>query len=549
MAGSWIHRFALATALAVLAIGPAACSGAGAQEDGETAEEESADALVNCASNPSRLYFDVRETYDGKPTSIYSDPSLSKPIGSLKANSRVSVRLADPELGSMFSRLAASIPVREETTTSLGWTGWLRVDALRLATPATGECASGATHAVAASPAMRMASTDYGLSASLARSALSCSLGLGTGVAQGAKGLVEGLAATAKLVPKVITESSAVLGDMMLASVGHDEAIARLKDQALSGKARLEAGAAVVGHAMPALHQYLRDQYVYYDGLPPDEQSGMLCRIMGRIAFETVTVIATPGGLVKGGVAVKGAIEAAQVEAVVGAKLSGRAAGSIIVDLKTMQTMKETTWSRYMDENRWKTVLAAEQKTQAAWMAEHEAKYAALLASTSVQDRLTKMAELAQLSNPASRLRITGGGNCAFASLTTLTMLASGHPQCALPQFDMDHFTNAFDSELLRLGGKTATRPGYNVDAGAMMKAAEALEENQMAHLASYSGRGAHGTMVVRMGGRLWHVNNQNWEAFETLEQWTQRWGRNGPVYYVLWTTEQRIPFRAALTH
>jgi len=38
--------------------------------------------------------------------------------------------------------------------------------------------------------------------------------------------------------------------------------------------------------------------------------------------------------------------------------------------------------------------------------------------------------------------------------------------------------------------------------------------------------RGAHATVVVKLGGHLYNINNQNWPMVaESLDGWDERWG------------------------
>lgn len=494
------------------------------ETDVETASE---DALANCDASAATIALDVR-TYGSQPTLLYKDPALVEGARAVRAGEVVFHDPRDPRMQSAHARKNDSIVVRLRG----GAEGWLAMAAVRVRAPEGGVCKDGRDPAAGASAALRIASEDS-LPLALARGAVSCGLGLGEGVVEGGAGLIELVATALSLAPAAARELFALNADVFFAALGRADAADRLRQRAATAVERAEAVAAAIMHAIPTLQKSMNEGYAYYRMLDAEQQSRMLCRIIGRLSFDVLLGLGV-SFVAKEGVALAARVATAHLDALRGAQIAGRT-GSV-VDLRILAQVTADRERAQSFGPMWAGRVERERAVQAQWMAQFDDQIAgALDTSRSAEARLQAMDRISDASNPPNRIAGPGtaypnhNGNCAFAAFTMLATLVTGRPQCALPYFDDTHFSNGMFSELAMW---KLAEPAFS-GAEDVVRLASTMRENEVAILFSRAWQGdrelsAHATVLVKLEGRVYNVNNQGWFAHEPIEGWLQRWSSRG---------------------
>jgi hypothetical protein len=122
-----------------------------------------------------------------------------------------------------------------------------------------------------------------------------------------------------------------------------------------------------------------------------------------------------------------------------------------------------------------------------------------------------------------------GGGNCLFSALNSLDAFAHGGLSSPLTYANGTKFEQSYvsaDEFLSERGLLVAGRENTDM-AGVEQTLTRRLRDGQMAVLTSYSDLGGHGTIVVKLGDKLYHVNNQGWATqptLQTLAEWDRTW-------------------------
>jgi hypothetical protein len=171
-------------------------------------------------------------------------------------------------------------------------------------------------------------------------------------------------------------------------------------------------------------------------------------------------------------------------------------------------------------------------------------------AGHSDKERLEALALMSRAANAAYLTQQTeDGGNCTYSAMATIASIESGRLMEPIPYrrgrslgiaasvgIDMRRLGFPKDLEKAPQTGDVLFN-GRAIDArtGADLAAAAApnLAEGQLAFLTSVAQSkggvafGAHATAVVKLGGRLYNVNNQDGPAqAQTLQEWHESWSK-----------------------
>lgn len=499
-----------------------------ADEEAGAFSDISLDALTNCDPKGAAVFLELRDYGAGKSSALYEDVDLVVAGRELAAGAVVRHDPGDVRMSGARARRNDALVV----TLASGHEGWLPVASVRVRAPASGQCSNGADPTTRASAALRIASAEHSLPLDLARGAVACGLGLGEGAFNGGRELIELVAKVLAVTPDLARELFALDKDIFFAALGRADAAARLHDRAVSAKARLESVAAALLHAIPTIQKSLHERYAYYQMLDAENQSRMLCGIIGRLSFEVLLGLGV-SSVAKEAPMLIGRVIAAHAEATRAAALPGRSGG--LVNLKILASVANDQERAARWGVRWSDRVRAERQQQATWMATVDGDLRTVAnRSASADERLAAMDRISRASNPPERIAGAGPfpndrGNCAFAALTLLATAATGQPQCALPYLDDTHFSNGMYREL---DTWKMPEPTFG-NASEVATAAAALEEGELAMLFSRAWLGeveqsAHATVLVKLEGRVYNVNNQGWFPYESVEGWTQRWTQRG---------------------
>jgi hypothetical protein len=131
------------------------------------------------------------------------------------------------------------------------------------------------------------------------------------------------------------------------------------------------------------------------------------------------------------------------------------------------------------------------------------------------------------------------GGDCGNASLTGMFSLATGRVVAALAYFMEEGNDNSNFVQAFRQAGVVVTpTPWFKIAANFISSVDSKLADGQMAWLYSGADEGAHATVIVKLEGTLYNVNNQGWEdslgvpagQLQTLSQWLASWQADSPM-------------------
>jgi hypothetical protein len=132
-------------------------------------------------------------------------------------------------------------------------------------------------------------------------------------------------------------------------------------------------------------------------------------------------------------------------------------------------------------------------------------------------------------TNPLSGLGLVGNGNCANEAITQAIRLVTGYWACATPYFlgpDANRWDDIVRDASLVLGSKKAGI-GFKptADIGDIERDLSSLEDGEIALLGSGTPKHGHATLVLKVKGKLIHINNQGWEPkVSTLAAWGEQW-------------------------
>jgi hypothetical protein len=126
-----------------------------------------------------------------------------------------------------------------------------------------------------------------------------------------------------------------------------------------------------------------------------------------------------------------------------------------------------------------------------------------------------------------------GDGDCGNASLTGMFSLSTGRVIAALAYFTEDGYDNSSFVQAFRQAGVVVTpTPWFKIAANFIQSVDSKLANGQMAWLYSGADEGAHATVIVKLEGQLYNINNQGWENelgvapgdLQTLSEWLASW-------------------------
>jgi hypothetical protein len=415
-----------------------------------------------------------------------------------------------------------------------GRVGWIDATKLTLRSPATGACENGTDFEAKGSAFERAQSaiaSDDTFSAGLLKSTVACASGLDEGFEGGFTSLragIEALGRGAWEVLKEIVERDRLL---ILYTFGNGEARNKLSARgAMDEEARqrdiegVQAAAAMIGHAIPTIHQYLSNEHVYYQALEAPEQSRYMCKLIGRITFEAVVAIGTAavGGAVKTQSALKAEaiIADANMELSKVANIPGRVGDSAIV--KVPRTFAGTKRGAY-----WKRLMADLDRLPSE---RDPKKIKAIIRH--VSDDINVPYRAYKVGERVNRSRVIG--NCGNSALATIFSLSSGALSCPLPYFTLQNGAmpvyrdalEAFEGGVLQ--SSTPWSKGVTLEARLQSE----LAEGQMAWIASVGTKGSHATAAIKLDGRVYSINNQGWEKklglgdddLQLFSDWVSSW-------------------------
>lgn len=531
------------------------------EEDEETAL--SADQLVNCAG-------------DGL---VYEAPRTAgvvrlwdKPGGRLVTNNSSSVDLLS---GGRVVRTGQTVNTPDDTLWlrvkllgggTPGYQAWAPAASLVATTPSSGICGNGRDPKRNMSAAERDMAATKSLGAGWVSSTVQCVVGLGDGVEAEGQDLFEGMREFVHSLPALGRGAVSMLQDglerqrdVVLAALGNDAALQRIKDAARSDMQRLQASLAAIAHVVTIVREYLEHEYYYFSELDAEHKAYYVCKLVGRLAFEVVLSVVTTGTMtaIRGG-AEAGGLAASTLEKVEQANIAVAKVAEIPERVGTMGAV-------YV---RQQEVFA--QRFASQWEALRTAK-----------DATTKKQLLrwfsGEGSNPLNELERNGHGNCGYAAIATIFSIGTGHPICPMAYLedeivdkiapgtlhdgDLDELyeqlrrASSLEGRAAPVLVKEAGAPAYSASSAAHIEELLAgnFEEGQLGFLFSSSPGPAHATMITRIDGVLTVVNNQGWnealgkgdDILQSFSQWDASWKKvtkSDVAYYQVMKTGFSLP-------
>lgn len=542
----------------LLALGPG-CSAP--EEDEETAL--SADQLVNCAGDA--LVYEA-------PRSSGIVRLWDKPGGRLVGNNSSSVDLL---AGGRVVRTGQTIHTPDDTLWlrvklvsggTPGYQGWAPAASLVATTPASGVCGNGRDPKRNMSAAERDMAAVKSLGAGWVSSTVQCVVGLGDGAVAEGQDLFDGMREFVHALPALGQGAVSMLEDglerqrdLVLAALGNDAALQRIKDAARSDLHRLQGALAAIAHVVTILREYLEHEYFYFSELDAEHKAHYVCKLVGRLAFEVVLSVVTAGAMtaVRGG-AEAGGLAAATLEKVERANIAVAKVADIPERVGTMGAVYVRQQEAFARDfvSQWEALRAAKDAT--------------------TKKRLLRWFT-GEGSNPLNELDRNGHGNCGYAAIATIFSLGTGHAVCPMAYLE-DDFVDKIapgtphDGELedvydqLRraslLEGRTAPvlikeegTPAFSASSGAHLEELLAgnFEEGQLGFLYSGSPGPAHATVITRIDGVLTVVNNQGWNEklgkgttiLQSFSEWDVSWKeitKSDVTYYQVMKTGFSLP-------
>ncbi len=155
-----------------------------------------------------------------------------------------------------------------------------------------------------------------------------------------------------------------------------------------------------------------------------------------------------------------------------------------------------------------------------------------ILTAQNEQTALKNLDKAVRGTNPLSGMNKVGGGNCGSDALTQAVRLATGNWVCALA-----YKTNSNDGSVALqiadgisvLGGRKTSVASVKFGRVDTLEVVlqEQMKEGEIALLTSFAGEPGHSTLVAKVKGRLFHINNQGWEPkVSSLSDWAAQWSR-----------------------
>lgn len=503
--------------LVLLAVfGAPACVGDAGEEAGEDVGE-SDDALC-AAAETGEVIIELKVDAQLYTTAAHDRLLTNLPRGTKFRR----VGVEEVETDAPYSHVTV------RTRGKYGATGWIDTTLLRVARPVTGDCPGTASaYEANASGVERMQSQADPLSIQGTKQFAMCVSSLAGGFGDGAGSFVDGVEALSHgafgLAHGLVMRGQ--LGFLYL--MGMRDAGRLLQSTLVDDGEKVTAAMAIAVHALPAIHQYLSDQWLFYNTLAEAEKVQYTCRLVGRLSFEVVSAVALSElSLARSSELLKKVVAAdtAVLEKVPFASRLGNSTYAVVSKSKVGHTFKDSKMPEY-------------------W-ARLETDMATVLHG---KDRAARLRALRQLSSdiniPAKaydgKTRVHGGlgaGNCGYVSFTMMTMLAGGSLACPLTYWNipaamakMEGTAGTADA-LRALNAYHSTTPYLSKIDDLAARLDAALGEGQMAWLYSEASDGAHATVVLKLDGELVHLNNQGWldrlpdGQLETLTQWDKHW-------------------------
>jgi hypothetical protein len=503
--------------------GCAASSGDDATDGDDAASVDQ--AICSTSSDTKNAYVTIKE--GETEVDVFTDPSRKTVSMRLPASTtllRKTTREVDAD--APFSQ------VEIKSGPNKGRVGWIDATKLTLRAPTSGACENGTDFEAKGSAFERAQSsiaTDDSFPAALLKSTIGCATGLGEGLDGGFTSLREGIEALGRGAWEVLKEIVERDRLLILYAFGSGDARNKLSARgAMDEEARqrdiegMQAAAAMIGHAIPTIHQYLSNEHVYYQALEAKEQSRYMCKLIGRITFEAVVAIGTAavGGAVKTQSAVKAEaiIADANMELSQIANIPGRVGDSAVVKVPHTfaGTKRGAYWKRLVDDLDRLPNERDPKKIKA--IIRHVSD------DTNVPYRAYKAGER------VNRSRVIG--NCGNSALATIFSLSSGALSCPLPYFTLNNGAMPVYREALEASDVLQSSTQWSKGATLEARLQSELAEGQMAWIANAGTKGSHATAAIKLEGRIYSINNQGWEKklglgnddLQLFSDWVSSW-------------------------
>ncbi|AKV04105.1 hypothetical protein AKJ09_10768 [Labilithrix luteola] len=494
---------ALVATVIVLALAPG-CSA----DDDEEAVSLSSDELVNCAGD--NVVYRVASS-----ARLWDKPSgealaNNHSTGTLMQGARVvrTNQTVDATVGGMW------LYVKPVDASATAKAGWVEARLLELVTPAAGTCRDGRDPSQNLSAVERDNVSRDRQGPVWVDATMQCIVNLGQGVVAEGADLVDGMRALIKSLPAIGKAAGSMMvgmlerqRDTILAMLGNEAAIASVRNQAIEDARRLRAALASIAHAITVIREYLEKEYLYFQQLDAPHKTGYVCKLVGRVAFEVVLQLATSGTIA----AVRAGTEASGLTASVLEKLAGA----------------NKAFARFADIPERVGEAGLVYTRQEAYAESFVSKLEALRVAPDTTSKKQLLRWFSGEGNPLFDLDRVGEGNCAYAAISTIFSIGSGHPTCPLAYVSdeltaklgvpSDGSLEAILDELEKVSRVERRAKPYVVDPDfvpmADLKATLGqLGEGRLALLASTSEIGGHATVVTRLDGVLTVINNQGWD-------------------------------------
>lgn len=380
-----------------------------------------------------------------------------------------------------------------------GHSGWVNSHLLALRAPSSGGCSNGVDHEAKARAFERGQSvTAQPLAASVAKGTLQCVVGLGQGVGKEGIGFVKGFEALGIGAFKLAENIAKREELMLLYSMGRQSAADQLTAMNVSAEKKILGALGAVSHAIPVLHRMLATQWTYYQTLDGPHQANYICQLVGRLAFEVVVFIGTGSAAEVAEASNLAKIANANRLVSESVEIPGRLGATAMIDLghDYLSSQKGEYWLRLQDDLdglRVQQTFAAKQR---------------MIREVSDDMNIPSLGDKAGVKVNVG----IGHGNCGNAAFSTMFSIAQGRPICTMPYLTPE--TGAWASwkpAFERLGVKT-TETGFSDFATVEKTLQDSLSEGQMAWFGSSSATAGHGTIAIKLEGKLFHINNQGWE-------------------------------------
>ncbi len=345
--------------------------------------------------------------------------------------------------------------------------------------------------------------------------------------------------------------------DLVLAALGNDAALQRIKDAARSDLHRLQGALAAIAHVVTILREYLEHEYYYFSELDAEHKAYYVCKLVGRLAFEVVLNVATTGTMtaIRGGA--EAGLAASTLEKVEQANIAvakvaeipdrvgthGRrlraAAGGVRTGLRE-QVGGASNGEGCDDEEAAPSVVLGRRKQSAQRTREERTRKLWLrsggndLLGRNGPCRLVRW----RISRTTSSTRSRQGHRTTVCPTTCTTSSFVRHRSKGRPRRCASEQSNAIRRPPRPSSRRCSPETSRRVSSGLLVSDSPTV---------------AHATVITRIDGVLTVVNNQGWnealgkgdDILQTFAQWDTSWktvSKSDAAYYEVMKTGFSLP-------